>query len=227
MIPRLLDLFCGAGGASMDYHRAGFEVVGVDNRPQKRYPFEFHLADAITFPLEGFDAIHASPPCQGWTLAAIQWRKKGKEYPLLIDQIRKRLRATGRPYIIENVAGAPLINPFMLNGSFFGIKVNRKRYFECNFNIPFFLLPKDPPSKFKMGRPVMDGDMITPIGHFSNVPYARKEMGCDWMTGQEMTQAIPPIYVEWIGKQLMEHLSLLFAGKLYDDNPRTEITVSY
>lgn len=200
---KLLDLFCGAGGSAKGYQRAGFYVVGIDNKPQKNYcGDEFYLADALTYPLEGFDAIHASPPCQAYSLAGQQWRITGKEYPDLVAATRGRLEESGKPYIIENVRGAPLRNPTFLNGSMFGIRVNRKRYFESNIQLDFCLIPKDPPSEFRMGRPVKDGAFITPVGHFSNVAYARKEMGTDWMTGQEMTQAIPPAYTEWIGKQL-------------------------
>src|SRR5215472_5910436 len=104
--PLLLDLFCGAGGAAMGYHRAGFDVVGVDIAPQPRYPFEFHQADAMTFPLDGFDAIHASPPCQDYSKAMRHLATVN--YPRLIYPIRDRLRATARLWIIENVAGAPL-----------------------------------------------------------------------------------------------------------------------
>jgi DNA (cytosine-5)-methyltransferase 1 len=194
----------------MGYHRAGFDVVGVDNKPQKHYPFKFHQADALEYLKEygqGFDVIHASPPCQKYSMAGQQWRKAGKKYVDLVVPTRKVLRENGRPYIIENVPGASLINPILLNGAMFGINLCRKRLFECSFDIPFMLIPKDRPSTFRMGRPVKDGDMITPVGHFSNIPYARKVMGIDWMTGQEMTQAIPPVYTEFIGRKLIEYLT--------------------
>ena len=106
--PRLLDLFCKAGGASMGYHRAGFEVEGVDNEPQPHYPFKFYRADALAFPLEGYDAYHASPPCQ---FAINQYRG---EKVNLIPATRKLLRETGKPYIIENIPRARkyLVSPF-------------------------------------------------------------------------------------------------------------------
>src|SRR6516162_8264231 len=107
--PRLLDLFCGAGGAAMGYHRAGFDVTGVDNRPQPRYPFTFHQADAMTFPLDGFDAIHASPPCQAFTQMSARWRGKGTkadEHPDLITPTLARLRPLEVPWVVENVQGA-------------------------------------------------------------------------------------------------------------------------
>ena len=190
----------------MGYHRAGFEVVGVDIEPQPHFPFEFHQADALEYPLEGFDAYHASPPCQEYTMAGQQWRKAGKDYPDLIAQTRERLVATGKPYVIENVPRAPLINPIILNGAMFGLRVRRKRLFECSFDIPFFLLPMDERGQFRMGRPVKDGDMITPVGHFSNVPYAQREMDIDWMGQKELAQAIPPAYTEFIGRQLMREI---------------------
>ena len=206
---KLLDLFCGAGGASMGYYKAGFEVVGVDINPQPNYPFEFYQADALEFLQEHwneFDVIHASPPCQAYSRAGIQWRKSGKEYPDLVDKTRELLIKTNKPYIIENVPGAPLKNPTVLTGSFFNIRVRRKRLFETNFELPFILLPNDRQTNFRMGRPIKHGEEITPVGHFSNVDYAKKQMDIDWMNGKELTQAIPPIYTEWIGNQVMNYL---------------------
>src|SRR4030043_482980 len=97
--PRLLDLYCKAGGAAMGYHWAGFEVVGVDIEPQPHFPFEFHQADALTYPLDGFDAYHASPPCQGYSVCTPEHTKGN--WPKLINPIRERLKATGKPYVIE------------------------------------------------------------------------------------------------------------------------------
>jgi len=184
-------------------------VVGVDIKAQKKYcGDEFHQADALEFPLAGFDAIHASPPCQAYSKASQQWRKAGKTYPDLIGAIRERLKASGKPYVIENVAPAPLINPIILNGAFFGLKVRRVRAFECSFEVPFFLLPEDAPPPSRMGRPVREGiEAITPVGHFSNVKYARQEMEIDWMGQKELAQAIPPAYTHYIGDQLMKHLA--------------------
>lgn len=201
--PRLLDLFCGAGGASMGYSRAGFEVVGVDIKPQSHYPFEFHQADALTHSLEGFDAYHASPPCQAYSMAAIGSRKDGVVYPDLVADTRERLYQSGKPWVIENVPGAPLRNPTMLNGAMFGMRIVRKRFFETSFPLPLILCPRDEQAYDKMGRPVKEGDMITPVGHFSNVRYAQRQMGIDWMARTELAQAIPPAYTEYIGKYLM------------------------
>jgi DNA (cytosine-5)-methyltransferase 1 len=212
--PRLLDLFCCAGGAGMGYHRAGFDVVGVDKVRRDRYPFEFIQADLTVDPIEnfaawvramGFDAIHASPPCQAYSMAGQQWRTAGKEYQDLVEPTREALKRTGKPYVIENVPGAPLVNPVILNGARFGLMVNRTRLFECSFPVPFELLPPQM-QPVKMGRPVKTGQVITPVGHFSNVGYAREQMEIDWMTKDELAQAIPPTYTEYVGARLIQSL---------------------
>src|SRR5690348_13600467 len=145
--PKLLDLFCGAGGAAMGYHRAGFDVVGVDIKPQPRYPFEFHQGDALDptyrdpwfepWWIDTFNAIHASPPCQAYTKAR---KLQGKEHPDLIGPTRELLKATGLPYVIENVPGAPLVDPVVLEGQMFeGLATQRARWFETNWplEVPF------------------------------------------------------------------------------------------
>ena len=197
----------------MGYSLAGFDVVGVDIEAQPRYPFEFHQADAIEFISKHgcqFAAIHASPPCQKYTKAGKQWRREGKEYPDLVHETRKVLRASGRHYVIENVPGAPLLNPIMLNGAMFSLLVHRNRLFETSFEIPFFLLPV-PMKPVKMGRPVNQGDVIQPVGHFSNTKYAAQQMGIDWMTQNELAQAIPPAYTKFIGGFLLQSLHLTTA----------------
>jgi DNA (cytosine-5)-methyltransferase 1 len=209
MKPRLLDLFCGAGGAGAGYHRAGFEVVGVDIRHQKNYPFTFHQADALEYLAahgHEYDAIHASPPCQAFTLAGQQWRKAGKEYPDLVEATRQALQATDKPYVIENVPGAPLIDPVVLNGALFGKNLRRTRLFETSFHMPFILLPKEGPSRFRMGRRPTESDPVVPVGHFSGLARARRVMEIDWMTQAELAQAIPPAFTEFIGRQLIAHL---------------------
>lgn len=199
--PRLLDLFCRAGGAAMGYHRAGFEVVGVDIKPQPHYPFEFHQADAFTYPLEGFDAYHASPLCQKWTWASKRWHK---EWPDQITPIRQKLLNLLKPFIIENVPFSPLKNPLILKGTMFGLKVIRKRWFELHgFNIWFLPSPVLPKS------PVKSGQYQTVAGHGGNSKDCRlstwqEAMGIDWMDNQELTQAIPPAYTEYIGRYLMQ-----------------------
>jgi DNA (cytosine-5)-methyltransferase 1 len=208
---KLLDLFCGAGGAAMGYYRAGFtDITGIDNRPMPRYPFKFIQADALEYLAEHgteYDVIHASPPCQAYSMAGQQWRASGKEYPDLIAQTRELLIKTGKPYVIENVPGAPLINPTVMNGALFGLNLRRTRCFETSYPVPLLLMPTQRKSKFRMGRPIVEGDDITPVGHFSNVSYAKRQMQIDWMTQAELAQAIPPAYTEWIGRQLMARLA--------------------
>lgn len=195
---RVLDLFCCAGGVSMGLHRAWpvAQIVGVDIEDQPHYPFEFVKADAMTYPLDGFDFIWASPPCQAFTKAK---KLQGNTHPDLIPATRARLEAVGVPYCIENVPGAPLLRPVLLCGSMFGLGVYRHRIFEANFEIPFLMCQHHRP-QVKMGRPVSDGDVIQVVGHFSNVPYARKAMGIDWMNQGELAQAIPPTFSEFIAK---------------------------
>jgi DNA (cytosine-5)-methyltransferase 1 len=210
---KLLDLYCKAGGAGMGYHLAGFDVVGVDIEPQPNYPFEFHQSDALEYlhlHAHEFGAIHASPPCQFATTASQVWRSKGKQYENLIPATREALKQTGLPYVIENVPGAAkwLINPVVLNGAMFGMLVHRERLFECSFEVPLILLPQLV-KPVKMGRPVKDGDVIQPVGNFSGVEYARKQMGISWMSQRELAQAIPPAYTKYIGGLLLANTALL------------------
>lgn len=226
---KLLDLFCGAGGAAMGYHRAGFEVVGVDIRPQKNYPFEFHQGDAMTWPLDSYDTIHASPPCQRFT--ALRSMPTALEHPDLLTPTRERLKASRLPYVIENVEGAPMPEAFTLCGSSFGLgtgdaELRRHRQFETNVGL--ILVP-----------PCYHGQRAVAIGVYGHtggsstrarsrvigvygghgrnrrrdfntqgfsIAQRREAMGIDWMTGTELSQAIPPAYTEWIGAQLMETL---------------------
>lgn len=205
MKPRLLDAFSGAGGAGMGYHLAGFEVVGVDHEPQPRYPFKFHQGDALEFIAQHgheFDVIHASPPCQAHTNAQ---RIQGNVHPDLIAPTRKLLQEIGKPYVIENVPGAPLINPVTLIGTMFDLLTIRPRLFECSFDVPLVLAPVPSRQQVKMGRaPKRDGDYVQIVGHFSDVAYAKRAMGIDWMVRDELSQAIPPAYTKWIGEQLLE-----------------------
>uniref|UniRef100_A0A6H1Z9I7 Putative methyltransferase n=1 Tax=viral metagenome TaxID=1070528 RepID=A0A6H1Z9I7_9ZZZZ len=188
---RLLDLFCGAGGAAMGYHRAGFEVVGVDIKPQPHYPFEFHHGDALTFPLDGYDAIHASPPCQGYANVTL-WRGNHDNHQRLIGKVRSLLVSWNGPYIIENVRTKELQTNFVLCGTMFGLSIRRHRYFEINW----------------------DGLILTnACNHKDERPFEHKQerayiqaMGIDWMTNHEGREAIPPAYTEWIGKHLIKYL---------------------
>ncbi|MFL6707976.1 MAG: DNA cytosine methyltransferase [Massilia sp.] len=207
--PRLLDLFCCAGGAAMGYHRAGFEVVGVDINPQPRYPFQFLQGDATAADLNGFDAVHASPPCQRHSDLAKR-NGNGHTWPCFIEPIREKLRVSGLPYVIENVEGAPLINPTMLCGTMFGLRVIRHRLFETNFplavpphgkHLLVYTMDKRKPHYGKLNEwtsPVQ----VTGGGNCSKAA-AADAMGIDWATKNELNEAIPPAYSEWIGRQLL------------------------
>lgn len=200
--PRLLDLFCGAGGAAEGYHRVGFDVVGVDIRPQPHYPFEFHQADALTFPLDGFDAIHASPPCQGYSrMRHLPWLQ-GKDYPLLIDAVWERLTKNGAPWIIENVEDASMPYSVVLCGNSLGVPVYRHRRFGSSH------LLFAPPHQ-RHNRVITPGRMIKDRGRVSSWERAIRlpdAMGCPWMTQKEVSQAIPPAYTEYLGRQLLAML---------------------
>jgi len=202
---RALDLFCKAGGASMGLYRAGFEVVGVDIEPQPRYPFEFHRADALTFNLDGFDSYFASPPCQGYSRT--RSLHKHLTYPKLIEPIRERLAATGKPYIIENVVGSPLLSPMMLCGAMFGLRTYRHRLFESNV---LMFQPRHPRHIQKVLNRGWNTDWP---GFFcvcggGNAPLAQMKvaMGIDWMVREELTEAIPPAYTEFLGKWLIKYI---------------------
>lgn len=207
---RLLDLFCKAGGTTKGFQQAGFYVVGVDIEPQPNYcGDEFYQADALVFLAEHghqFDAFAAGPPCEWYSKSALQWRMLGKKYPDLVNATRTALLKTGKPFVIENVPGALLQNPILLNGAMFGMKIHRPRLFEIHgFDIPFFLQPP-PPKPVKMGRKIKPGDVLQPVGHFAGVEYAREQMGLPWMNQEELAHAIPPAYTKWIGERLMESI---------------------
>jgi len=210
--PRLLDLFCGAGGAAMGYHRAGFEVVGVDIKLQPHYPFEFRQADAMTYSLEGFDAIHASPPCQAHTALKTAWN--AKQHPDLLTPTLERLRAVTTPWVVENVPGAPMHRHLVLCGTMFGLGVGqaemrRHRWFETNWPVPVLRLPCA-----HRQRPITIGiygqhrrDRRRNVQTFFSVEDGRQAMGIDWMTGDELSQAVPPAYTEYIGCWLLKALA--------------------
>jgi DNA (cytosine-5)-methyltransferase 1 len=215
--PRLLDLFCGAGGAGMGYHRAGFgEIVGVDIAPQKNYPFEFVQGDALEYVLEHgheFDAIHASPPCQGYSIMRnLPWLKD-REYPMLIDPVRELLDGVGKPWVIENVMGAHLPAGWLC-GTMFGMPFYRHRAFESNW---FWMQPGHPKHRVvigseSVGRPrrgetfIFSGNPVNTIGHAKGWKIAAEAMSIDWMKREELTQAIPPAYTEYIGQALVQNL---------------------
>jgi len=226
--PRLLDLFCGAGGAAMGYHRAGFDVVGVDIRPQPNYPFRMIVADALDwlhdvlmcqrtglqdaqgFPTK-YDAIHASPPCQAFTAYRRKGHGVGDGYGDLVTQTRELLNATGLPWVIENVEGAPLRSPLMLCGSMFDLDVQRHRYFETDWPVD------DPtwPCRHRIWAPRFPAATNRSPGSRRSVEVGvwripldvqQAAMGIDWMTLEELSEAIPPAYTEFIGHQLLAHV---------------------
>lgn len=206
MRPRLLDLFCGAGGCAVGYDRAGFDVTGVDNRPQPRYPFAFHQADALEFLAahgREYDAIHASPPCQAYSRVTKRWGRTG-DHPDLIGHVRDMLAGYAVPWVIENVGGAPLCCPFMLCGSMFGLKVRRHRWFESSDVI---LAPCCRHRRHEYvvqvnGNPGGSSRRDSHIPRHTADEWA-KAMGIDWMTAKELSQAVPPAYAEFIGLRLM------------------------
>lgn len=205
--PRLLDLYCCQGGAAMGYYRAGFDVTGVDIVAQPRYPFAFVQADALEYVAahgHEYDAIHASPPCQAYSLTQ---RIRGNEHPDLIAATRAALQATSKPYVIENVKGAPLLNPVQLVGSMFGLRTMRPRLFECSFPVPFQLAPPAAARHAKMGRLAQDGEYIHIAGH-GHAQQWSAAMGIDWMTRGGLSQAIPPAYTQYIGVYLMQALEV-------------------
>lgn len=207
--PKLLDLYCCGGGAGMGYHQAGFDVVGVDITPQPKYPFEFIQSDALEYLKNNhhkFDVIHASPPCQAFTKAGKEQRSKGKVYPDLLNATREMLINIGKPYIIENVPDAPMVDPILLCGSMFDLKTYRHRLFESNIKLKVPPHPEHKAKNAKMGRPPKDGEFIQVVGHFSGVPFAREAMEIDWLGQKELAQAIPPSYTKFLGLQLMESL---------------------
>jgi hypothetical protein len=191
--PRLLDLFCGAGGAAVGYHRAGFDVTGVDINPQPRYPFTFIQADALTFPLDGFDAIHASPVCL--TFARVtDWRGDRGNYPDTLTPTLARLARVTVPWVVENVEEAGLRADFLLCGSQFGLVVKRHRHFQIGNWACYDLMPP------------CDHRRLLPFMHKGERAYA-DAMGCTWMNKTEARQAIPPAYTEHVGRALLEHLA--------------------
>lgn len=231
--PLLLDLFCGAGGAAMGYHRAGFDVVGVDIKPQPSYPFMCVEADALgvladllrgtPFPsvmgrAYAFSAMHASPPCQAYSV--LRRANPGAEYPDLVAPTRALLERTGLPWVIENVPGAPLHPTVVLCGSMFGLGANgrqlrRHRLFETSFAM---LQPQCAHRGESIG--VYGGGAVGRYtfengikkmkgrrgGYQGTAAESREAMDIDWMPRSALNQAIPPAYTEFIGEQLLEHL---------------------
>ena len=257
--PRIADLFCGAGGAAMGLHRAGFDVIGFDTEVQKNYPFDFVRQDALTVDLSPFDAVWASPPCQGYSIMNnLPWLR-GREYPLLILPVREALEALGKPYIIENVMGARHgakglqkrgleahgMQAGWLSGGMFKLPFYRHRLLESNW---FWMQPGHPKHMAVIKHGPLFGnnggrlatmvysanngkdlarwqdgareakDAMTrdrngaqangvDVGHAKGWRLAAEAMGIDWMKREELTQAIPPAYSEFLGRDLMRVLS--------------------
>lgn len=204
--PKCLDLCCCAGGASMGYHRAGFEVVGVDIEPQPDYPFKFIQADALDYLLDNYqdyDFIHVSPPCQAYSVTK---NMHDNEYPDLVGLFRYFLNLTDKPYVMENVPGSPLINYISLDGTMFDLRVIRKRYFESNLPLvqPGKGIKKGYTSKRGKGYSTFDNAYyITVAGNNFRYSDAKVAMDIDWMPRKSLKQAIPPIYTHFVGLQVM------------------------
>ncbi len=223
--PKALDLFCCAGGAGMGLHRAGFDVTGVDIRPQSRYPFPFIEGDALAQDLSGYDLVWASPPCQAHT--SMKTMHNAKEHPDLIPATRAMLEAWGGVWIMENVVGAPLRNPVTLCGTMFGLgcqdaELRRHRLFECSFAI---LAPPCSHGQRASVMGVYGGHLrnrrrARTIGIYGeacrdsvrkidkgdadfDVTQGREAMGIDWMTLAELCQAIPPAYSQFLATQAL------------------------
>ena len=211
---RLLDLFCGAGGAAVGYHRAGFsEIVGVDIKPQPRYPFRFVQGDAIKYLSDNwvkFDVFHASPPCQRWSIGNRPQRSAEKHHDF-IAPTRRWFRGIRRPWVIENVRLAPMENAILLCGTMFDLKVFRHRLFESKH---LLLAPAHSRhdgstgahrgySTLRSGR----NGFICVAGHNFEFQAAADAMRIDWMKARwELAEAIPPAYTEYIGRQLLAYL---------------------
>jgi DNA (cytosine-5)-methyltransferase 1 len=215
--PRLLDTFCKAGGCSVGYQRAGFDVTGVDIEPQPRYPYDFFQADALEYIYahgNEYDVIHASPPCQAYSMSQ-NMHASGKNHPDLVGTVRNVLLASGRPWVIENVNGSPLGHSVMLCGLSFGLRVIRHRWFESS--VLLFAPEHSPhPKHLRTGtfanrrRGVGTGystgaqGLVCVAGNNFNREAGMEAMGIDWpMSRKEVANAIPPLYTKYIGHQLM------------------------
>lgn len=226
---RILDAFCGEGGAGMGYHDAGFDVHGVDNAPARlrHYPFPHELGDALAYIVRHgheYDAIHASPPCQGYSRGTVALPDRAERYDRLIDATREALKATGRPYVIENVAGArsELHDPIILCGRMFGLEatdddgtrlvLDRHRLFETSF--PMWQ-PEHPRHDRSLqvagsyGGARRDKDEARHVrrgGYVPTLDVQRALLRTPWMTERGCQLSIPPAYTEHIGAALLDHL---------------------
>jgi len=217
---KVLDLFCGGGGASMGYYQAGFEVIGIDIKKKRNYPFQLIKADVMKFLketpqkwFEQFDLISASPPCQKYSRASngASWGEVSKVD--LIHDLRIELKRLNIPYVIENVEGSPLVNPIKLCGSMFGLKVRRHRIFETSFSID---LGEIKCQHKKQGKPIgvygsmndtvkgvcsKTGKTVYGGSTAKSIEEASMAMGIDWLGWSSLKEAIPPAYTKFIGQQ--------------------------
>lgn len=212
MKPRLLDLFSGAGGAARGYQLAGFHVTGVDVKDQPRYAGDdFHRADAMTFPLDGFDAIHASPPCQDHSPLRSVAGEHGTGW--MLDATLERLATQPAVWVVENVGSAHNRADFLLCGEMFGLRTIRHRRFTVDPRFPGLLAV---PPHVKHRRPTKTRDRVAALAAGYNVSVTGDVgvhlgaacLGIDWMSGAELSQAIPPSYTQFIGEQLLAHLAV-------------------
>lgn len=209
--PRALDLFCGAGGASMGLHRAGFDVTGVDIRPQPRYPFRFVQADALRppFDLSAFDFVWASPPCQGYTTMSNRYPQRQAEWPRLVEHCRE-----AGCHVIENVPGSSVRTTLLLHGGMFDLSVYRPRVFETSYLILAPQGPARPRCNIGVYGARPDGRRLWTRADGSeqraprSTAEAGKAMSIDWMEWDELKEAIPPAYSEFIGRAALAHLPL-------------------
>jgi DNA (cytosine-5)-methyltransferase 1 len=211
VVRRLLDLFSGAGGAAVGYHRAGFEVSGVDVAPQPHYPYEFFQCDALELlksrPMKAwlaeYDVLHASPPCQAFSAYRRRGDGVGANYPDLISEVRAALKALDLPYVIENIPRSPLHDPVTVCGSSFGLDLQRHRLFESN--LPLVVPPCNHEWQTPRFAPAANRSNLrrtVEVGAGRSGPAAPDAMGIDWMTREELSEAVPPAYTEFLGRQI-------------------------
>lgn len=225
--PRIADLFCGAGGAGVGLHRAGFEVVGFDIDPQPRYPFEFHQLDALTVDLSGFHAVWASPPCQAYSaLRCLPWLKDNIYWDS-VPPTRDYLASSGKPWVMENVMRAPMPDSVYLCGQMFGLPTFRHRRFECSPDV-MLLQPGHEKHREVIGHGRMVNDRMKgtlnagsakgawgtkqPIVTVAGGQFLKRDgeraLGIDWMLTAELAQAIPPAYSQFLGEQLIKYVKV-------------------
>jgi DNA (cytosine-5)-methyltransferase 1 len=202
--PRALDLFCGEGGASKGLQLAGFNPEGVDIKAMPRYPYTFHLGDALDYPTDGFEFIWASPPCQ--LFSPLARREDLSKFKDLIEPTRAKLKASGLPWVMENVPDAPLRADLTLCANSFGLRSYRHRIFECSFPV---IQPPHKPHMVRVNRRGenrrqhwANGGHITITGDIG-VYVGPEAMGINWMSGNGLSEAIPPVYARFIAQQYL------------------------